>query len=230
MRTSVSKAAVIEQIGSAGIVAVIRLKDPTRLRAVVDAIADGGVRALEVTMTVPGAVDLIRELAPEMPPGFLLGAGTVLDPATATQVIDAGAQFVVSPVFRRAVIDGCHKRGVAALPGCFTPTEILDAWDAGADVVKVFPATALGPQFFKDIHGPLPHVRLMPTGGVTLDNAGDWIRAGAYAVGVGTALLDAKAIAAGDFAVLRANAERIVANVRRAQVAVAEAAASPARR
>ena len=103
------------------------------------------------------------------------------------------------------------------LPGCFTPTEILEAWDAGADIVKVFPATALGPGFIKDVRAPLPQVRLMPTGGVTLDNAGDWIEAGAVAVGVGTALLDAKAIAAGDYATLRANAERIVANVRAAR-------------
>ena len=105
------------------------------------------------------------------------------------------------------------------LPGCFTPTEILEAWDAGADIVKVFPATALGPGFIKDVRAPLPHVKLMPTGGVTLDNAGEWIKAGAVAVGVGTALLDAKAIAAGDYATLRANAERIVANVRTARTA-----------
>ena len=103
------------------------------------------------------------------------------------------------------------------MPGCFSATEILDAWEAGADIVKVFPATALGPGYIKDIRGPLPHVKLMPTGGVTLDNAGDWIRAGAVAVGVGTALTDAKAIAAGDYATLRRNAERIVSNVRAAQ-------------
>jgi 2-dehydro-3-deoxyphosphogluconate aldolase/(4S)-4-hydroxy-2-oxoglutarate aldolase len=103
------------------------------------------------------------------------------------------------------------------MPGCFTPTEILDAWDAGADIVKVFPATALGPTFLKDVRGPLPQVKLMPTGGVTLDNAGDWIRAGAVAVGVGTALLDTAAIAAGNYAVLRANAARIVASVRAAR-------------
>jgi 2-dehydro-3-deoxyphosphogluconate aldolase/(4S)-4-hydroxy-2-oxoglutarate aldolase len=108
---------------------------------------------------------------------------------------------------------------VPVLPGCFTPTEILDAWDAGADIVKVFPATALGPGFIKDVRAPLPQVKLMPTGGVTLDNAGEWIKAGAVAVGVGTALLDAKAIAAGDYATLRANAERIVANVRAARAA-----------
>ena len=208
---------IVTAIEEAGVVAVIRLKEPDKLRAVVEAIGQGGIRAIEVTMTVPGAVELIRQLAPTMPPGFILGAGTVLDPETAQQVIDAGAQFVVSPVFRRGVIDACHERDVAAMPGCFTPTEILDAWDAGADVVKVFPATSLGPNFFKDVRGPLPHVKLMPTGGVSLDNAGDWIRAGAVAVGVGTALLDSKAIASGDYAVLRANAERIVGSVRAAR-------------
>ena len=217
INTPASRAHVVEQIGEAGVVAVIRLKDPDRLRAVVDAIADGGVRALEVTMTVPGAVELIRQLSAAMPAGFLLGAGTVVDADTAARVIDAGAQFVVSPVFRPAVIEACHERSVPAMPGCFTPTEILDAWEAGADVVKVFPATALGPGYLKDVRGPLPDVKLMPTGGVTLDNAGDWIRAGAVAVGVGTALLDARAIAAGEYSVLRANAERIVANVRAAR-------------
>ena len=217
MTTTHTREAIVQQIEEAGVVAVIRLKEPDRLRAVMEAIAEGGVRALEVTMTVPGAVELIRQFASTLPPGFLLGAGTVLDAATARRVVDAGAQFVVSPVFRRETIDACGERGVPAIPGCFTPTEILNAWDAGADIVKVFPATALGPTFFKDLRGPLPHVKLMPTGGVTLDNAGDWIRAGAAAVGVGTALLDAKAIASGDYAVLRQNAERIVCNVRAAR-------------
>ena len=212
-----TRQSVVAQVEQAGIVAIIRMKEPEKVRAVVDAIAEGGVRALEVTMTVPGAVALIADLAPRMPAGFLLGAGTVLDADTVGKVVDAGAQFVVSPVFRREVLAACHARGVAAMPGCFTPTEILDAWDAGADVVKVFPATALGPGFFKDVRAPLPQVKLMPTGGVTVENAGDWIRAGAVAVGVGTALLDARAIAAADYRALRANAERIVANVRAAK-------------
>jgi 2-dehydro-3-deoxyphosphogluconate aldolase / (4S)-4-hydroxy-2-oxoglutarate aldolase len=207
----------VAQIERAGIVAVIRIKEPEKLRAVVDAIAEGGITALEVTMTVPGAVELIRQLAPTLPGGFVFGAGTVVDAETVHRVVDAGAQFIVSPVFRRAVIDASRARHVASMPGCFTPTEILDAWDAGADVVKVFPATTLGPGYLKDIHGPLPHVKLMPTGGVTIDNAGDWIRAGAVAVGVGTSLLDAKAIAAGDFTALRTRAERIVGHVRAAQ-------------
>ena len=186
-------AGIVGALERAGIVAVIRMKDPARLRAVVDAIAEGGVRAREITMSVPGAVELIREIAPTLPPGFVFGAGTVLDADTVARVVDAGAQFVVSPVFRREVIDACRARDVAALPGCFTPTEILDAWDAGADIVKVFPATALGPSYLKDVRAPLPQVKLMPTGGVTVENAGDWIRAGAVAVGVGSNLLDAKA-------------------------------------
>jgi len=214
---STTREAVTAAIERGGVVAVIRMKDPDKVQAVVDAIAQGGVRAIEVTMTVPGAIGLIAGLAPRMPEGFLLGAGTVLDPDTASNVIDAGAQFIVSPVFRRSVIDACHNRGVPVTPGCLTPTEILDAWDAGADIVKVFPATAFGPGYIKDIRAPLPHVKLMPTGGVTVDNAGEWIAAGAVAVGVGSALLDAKAIQAGDYGVLRSKAERIVANVRAAR-------------
>jgi 2-dehydro-3-deoxyphosphogluconate aldolase/(4S)-4-hydroxy-2-oxoglutarate aldolase len=208
-----SRSEVTAAIQRLGVVAIIRMKDPTQLRRVVDAIAEGGVRAIEVTMTVPGAVELIGTLARSLPPEILLGAGTVTDAATARAVIEAGARYVVSPVFRREVIAACHERGVAAAPGCFTPTEILDAHDAGADVVKVFPATALGPQFIKDVRAPLPQLRLMPTGGVSLDNAGDWIRAGAVAVGVGSALVDTKAIDEGRFDVLTSNARRIVASV-----------------
>ena len=215
--SSRAASAVVEAVERAGIVAVIRMKEPHKLRAVVDAIAEGGIRALEITMTVPGAVDLIREVAPTLPQGFILGAGTVLDAETVARVADAGARYVVSPVFRKSVIEACHARDLAAMPGCFTPTEILDAWDAGADIVKVFPATTLGPSYLKDIRAPLPHVKLMPTGGVTVENAGDWIKAGAVAVGVGSALLDAQAIASGHYHVLEEKARRIVANVRAAR-------------
>jgi 2-dehydro-3-deoxyphosphogluconate aldolase/(4S)-4-hydroxy-2-oxoglutarate aldolase len=208
-----TRADITNAIEALGVVAVIRLQDPARLRAVIDAIAAGGVRAVEVTMTVPRAVEMIRELAPTLPADIWLGAGTVLDADIAARVIDAGARFVVSPVFRRGVIQACHAREVPVMPGCFTPTEILDAWDAGADIVKVFPATALGPGYLKDVRAPLPHVKLMPTGGVTLDNAGDWIRAGAVAVGAGSALVDTAAVAAGNYQLLAANARRIVASV-----------------
>jgi len=196
--------AVTARVEALGVVAVIRMKDPARLRAVVDAMAEGGV---------PRAVEMIGELAPTLPEGFLLGAGTVIDAATAHAVIDAGASFVVSPVFRPDVIAACHERDVPVMPGCFSPTEILAAHDSGADIVKVFPATMLGPQFIRDVRAPLPQVKLMPTGGVSLDNAHDWIRAGAVAVGLGSALLDAKAIEDGRFDVITANARRVVANV-----------------
>jgi 2-dehydro-3-deoxyphosphogluconate aldolase/(4S)-4-hydroxy-2-oxoglutarate aldolase len=207
-------AAALEQ---AGVIAVIRLSSGSELRAVADALLEGGVSALEVTMTVPGAVALIGDLASSLPSSILLGAGTVLDAATARQVIDAGARFVVSPVFRRALIDVCHERDVAVLPGCYTPTEILEASEAGADLVKVFPATSLGPGFIKDLRGPLPQLKLVPTGGVTRENAGDWIRAGAAAIGAGTALVDRAAVASRQFDQISANARAFVAAVRAAR-------------
>src|SRR5918993_358936 len=134
-------ALTVQRLERAGVVAVIRLAEGAALRAVADALAEGGVRALEVTMTVPRAAALIEELAKALPDEFLVGAGTVLDANTAREVIDAGARFVVSPVFRRPVLEAVHAGDIAALPGCFTPTEIMDAWDGGADIVKVFPAT-----------------------------------------------------------------------------------------
>jgi 2-dehydro-3-deoxyphosphogluconate aldolase/(4S)-4-hydroxy-2-oxoglutarate aldolase len=212
-----SRLTVVQEIEATGVVAVIRLKEPEKLRSVVDALMEGGVRALEVTMTVPGAVGLIEGLARTMPKDFQLGAGTVLDPETARQVILAGAKFIVAPTLNLATIEMCHRYDVAALPGCFTPTEILTAWQAGADVIKVFPATALGPTFFKDMRGPLPQIKLMPTGGVTLANAGDWIKAGAMAIGVGTALVDNKAIADGNFAKIVENARTVVEAVQAAR-------------
>jgi len=214
---STGRAAAVSQIEASGVVGIIRLKDPSRLPGVVDALAEGGVTALEITMTVPGAVDLIRRTARSLPSGFLLGAGTVLDADTARQVVDAGARFLVSPVMRIGLIEAARDLDVPILPGCLSPTEILTAWEAGADIIKVFPATALGPGYLRDVHGPLPDVKLMPTGGVSVENAGDWIRAGAVAVGVGSALLDPAALAAGKYESVRERAKQIVANVNAAR-------------
>ena len=211
--TKRSRSEAVAEVEKLGVVAIIRMPDPAALRAVVDALAEGGVRALEVTMTVPRAIELIAEIAPTLPAGFLFGAGTVLDADTVHRAVGAGAQFIVSPVFRREVIKAAQEENVPVMPGCFTPTEILEAWDMGADLVKVFPATSVGPGYLKDIRGPLPQVKLMPTGGVTIDNAGEWLRAGAVAVGVGSALVDTKAIAAKQFNVIADNARRIVANI-----------------
>ena len=212
-----SRAETTARIEREGIVAVIRLEQAAVLSRVVEALVAGGVHAIEVTMTVPGAIESIRQLAASASDDVLLGAGTVLDPETARRTIDTGARFVVSPVFRPALIEACHAAGVAALPGCYSPTEILNAWDAGADIVKVFPAGGLGPAFFKDVRAPLPQVKLMPTGGVSIDNAGEWIRAGAVAIGVGSALVDSRLVAAGDFAAITGRAARIVEHVRAAR-------------
>jgi len=215
--TLAARAAVARDLEQAGVIAVIRLEHASELRPVADALLEGGIRAIEVTMTVPGAVGLIEGLAAALPSSAIVGAGTVLDAPTARQVIDAGARFVVSPVFRPLLTGLCHERGVPAMPGCFTPTEILDAWEGGADLVKVFPATSLGPGFIKDIRGPLPQLRLIPTGGVTRDNAGDWIRAGAVAIGVGSALVDRKAVAARRFDRIRDAARGFVDAVQAAR-------------
>ncbi len=215
--TTLPRSQITAAIEELGVVAIIRMQDPAAVRGVVDALAEGGVRALEVTMTVPRAIELIGEIAPTLPEGFLFGAGTVLDGDTVKRAVAAGARFIVSPVFRRDVIEAAHQEGVPVMPGCFTATEILDAWDAGADIVKVFPATSVGPSYLKDIRGPLPHVKLMPTGGVSIDNVGEWLNAGAVAVGVGSALLDGKAIAAKQFGPITENARRMVANVRAAR-------------
>ena len=186
---------------------------------VVGALARGGVRTLEITMTVPGAVEVIRDVAKAVPPGVVLGAGTVLDADAARRVIDAGARFVVAPVFDLDTVRVCHERDVPVMPGCYTPTEMLQAWRAGADLIKVFPATSLGPGYLKDIAAPLPQLKLVPTGGVTPENAGTWIKAGAVALGLGSALVDHAAVAAGDFGRIEALARLAISNVAAARAA-----------
>jgi len=192
------------------VIAVIRMTDPRQLGQVVEAIRAGGVKAVEITMTVPGAAAVIRDLVRTKPADGLVGAGTVLDAAAAETVLDAGAEFIVSPVTDFNVVRLCRARRVLVVPGAYTPTEILAAWKVGADIVKVFPATSLGPKFFRDLKGPLPDIRLMPTGGVSLENAKDFIAHGACAVAVGTALLDKKLIEAGDWEGLTRKARDLV--------------------
>jgi 2-dehydro-3-deoxyphosphogluconate aldolase/(4S)-4-hydroxy-2-oxoglutarate aldolase len=163
------------------------------------ALHEGGVSAIEVTMTVPGALDAIEQLAREMGDELLVGVGSVLAADTARRAVEAGARFVVSPVFVAEVVAESHRQGAAALPGAFTPTEILRAHQAGADLVKVFPSESLGPSFIRGVRAPMPFLKLVPTGGVTPENAGQWIRAGATAVGLGSALVDPVLVAKGDF-------------------------------
>jgi 2-dehydro-3-deoxyphosphogluconate aldolase / (4S)-4-hydroxy-2-oxoglutarate aldolase len=206
----------IQKIYDLGVIAVIRLQDANKLAKVVEAIRLGGVKAIEITMTVPNAVTMIRSLASSIPSDVLLGAGTVTNPKTAEAVIAAGAQFVVSPILNLDMIKACNAADIAVMPGCYTPTEIFAAWNAGADVIKLFPATALGPKYLKDIAGPFPHIKMMPTGGVTLDNVGEWIAAGAVAVGIGSDLLDKKAIDQENYALLTERAVRLSSNFKAA--------------
>lgn len=216
MTAVMSRSDVVSRIERVGVVAVVRLSDAGVGVEVARALLAGGIEAIEITMTVPRAPELIAELSQALPDA-LIGAGTVVDAATARTVINAGARFVVSPVFRAPIVEACHERDVACCPGCFSPTEILAAWDLGADLVKVFPATALGPAYFKDLRGPFPSIKLMPTGGVSVDNAADWIRAGASAVGVGGALVDAAAVKLRQFDAITRKAAAFTAAVRGAR-------------
>ncbi|MEL6771478.1 MAG: mannonate dehydratase [Bacteroidota bacterium] len=216
-QASSPRSAIVDRIRQEGAVAVVRTDDPDRLIEVAQALCVGGVVCFEITMTVPNAIEGIQLVAQEMRDSVLIGAGSVLTAKQTHAAVEAGACYVVSPVFKREVVAAAHANGAAAMPGCFTPSEIQAAHDAGADVVKVFPAGVLGMSFFKGVLAPLPHLKLMPTGGVSLTNAGDWLRAGAVAVGVGSALVDKQAIAAGDWQTLTDNARTLMTHVRAAQ-------------
>lgn len=214
MSTSVENLASIK---ACGVVAVLRADSPDALVQVAQAIGRGGIGAVEITMTTPGALDVIGECANRLGDEILLGAGTVLDPETARAAILAGAEYIVTPALNPDVITLCRRYDKVIIPGALTPTEILTAWECGADIVKVFPATAVGPRYFKDVKAPLPQIDLMPTGGVDLDNAGDFIRAGACAVAVGGNLVDKAAVAAGEWHVLTDTARKYVDTVRNAR-------------
>jgi len=209
------KSAVLAELKNIGLVPVLRADSPAQALALADAIAAGGVTVLEVTMTVPGAIHVMRTLA-ESRPDILIGAGTVLDPETARMCILEGAQFIVSPALKISTIEICHRYGIAVLPGALTPTEVVTAWEAGADVVKVFPASALGgAKYLKALKAPLPQVELIPTGGVSLATATEFLEAGAFALGVGADLVNPKAIAEGRPESITENAVKYLALVRK---------------
>jgi len=208
----------LDPLLQSGVIAVVRLTEAVRLGPAARALAAGGVGAVEVTLTTPGAIDAIADLATDQKlAGCVIGAGTVLDESAARYVIDAGARFVVSPALDPSVIRACRDRAVPCMPGAFTPTELLEAWRAGAPVVKLFPASAVGPAYIRDVLAPLPFLRLVPSGGVSLENAGDWIRAGAAAVSVGSALASAALLAEGSAAELTARARSFVERVAEAR-------------
>lgn len=199
-----------------GLIAILRAPDASRLGAVADALIEAGITSLELTMTTRGALAAVRELAARLPAGVVLGAGTVNDVATADAVVEAGARYIVSPGVSLDVIARARELGVHALPGAATATEVLSAWNAGAAAVKLFPAAAFGPEYLRHLSAPLPDVVFVPTGGVGPDNAGDYIRAGAVAVGVGSPLLG-DAATGGDIGALADRARRMLAAVAEAR-------------
>jgi len=190
-----NKTEVLQRIRATGLIPVVRAESADLAMRAVEAIKAGGVDVLEVTMTVPGAIDVIAKLAATFGAEVVIGAGTVLDPDTANKCVQAGAQFIVSPALNEETISFCRRNEVGVFPGALTPTEVVRAWNAGADAVKVFPAGAVGgASYLKALKAPLPQIELVPTGGVSLKTAADFIKAGAMALGVGADLVDTKAL------------------------------------
>ena len=200
-----------------GVIAVVRLDDLSKAVPLTEALVAGGVRAVEFTFTNPTAGEAIAAASAALGSRALIGAGSVLDAETARVAILAGARFVVTPTVSASTIELCNRYGVATTIGALTPTEILTAWQAGATYVKVFPANLGGPRYLRDVLGPLPQLKLIPTGGVDVDNAGEFIRAGAVAVALGSNLVDARSVATEDWETITARAQAIVDAVARAR-------------
>jgi 2-dehydro-3-deoxyphosphogluconate aldolase / (4S)-4-hydroxy-2-oxoglutarate aldolase len=210
-----TKEEVLQRIHEIGLVPVLRARSAEEAILLANAIAAGGVPVLEVTMTVPDAIEVIRRVVEHSENRILVGAGTVMDPETARACMLAGAQFIVSPSLNLKTIEMCRRHNIAVFPGALTPTEIVTAWEAGADAVKVFPCSAVGgPKYLKALKAPLPHIKLIPTGGVSLETAAEFLAAGAFALGVGGDLVDREAIEKGDTGTITRNAEKYMEIVR----------------
>lgn len=209
---------VVDALIERGAVAVLRLSSAALARDAILALADGGVTAIEVTLTTPDALSLISSIRKERE-SLLVGAGSVLSAEQARHAVEAGARYLVSPVFDPDVLATAHTYDVPAMPGAYTPTEMLTAYKAGADLVKVFPADTLGPSYIKGVLSPMPFLELMPTGGVTPDNVATWLQSGAVAVGLGGALVDAASVAARDWTTLTQRARTVTTQVEQARAA-----------
>jgi 2-dehydro-3-deoxyphosphogluconate aldolase/(4S)-4-hydroxy-2-oxoglutarate aldolase len=205
---AISSSDALNFIQEKGVVAIMRANSSDQLLAAADAVKAGGVNAIEVTMTTPGAIDVIKQATARYGDDVLFGVGSVLDPETARAAILAGAQFVVCPTLNLETIEICKRYSVPVVPGAFTATEVITAWAAGADMVKIFPASIGGPSLIKALKGPLPQVKLVPVGGVNLDTTADFIRAGASVVGVGGSLVNQKLLDSKEFDTVSENARR----------------------
>jgi len=212
-----SREEILQNIMESVAVAVLRLNDGSKFEKVAEALYNGGVKSIELTMTTPCALKILANATKNFDGEMLFGMGSVLNKQMALDAINAGASYIVSPVYKKEIIDVTHRFNLPVMPGAFSPSEILDAFEYGADIVKVFPADVLGMEFFKGIKAPMPHLKLMPTGGVNLTNAGEWLKAGACAVGIGTALLNKKAIEENRFEVLTENAKILMKGIEKAR-------------
>jgi 2-dehydro-3-deoxyphosphogluconate aldolase/(4S)-4-hydroxy-2-oxoglutarate aldolase len=211
-----NKQEILSKIRQGGLVAVVRAENPEKAFMIVDACIEGGVAAIEITYTVPGATEIIKELRQKYISGqIIIGAGTVLDTETARTAILAGAQYIVSPYLNIEVVKLCSRYQIACMPGAMTIREVADCMEAGADIVKVFPGEILGPTFIKAVKGPMPYAIMMPTGGVTLENVGEWIKAGAVAVGVGGNLT--AGAKKGDYNSITQTAKQFIQNINNAR-------------
>lgn len=210
----------LQRLVDSGVVAVMRGADADTILEVATALKDGGVTAFEITADNPDAMELIDEVSASFDESeAIVGAGTVLDSGTARAAITSGAEFVVGPTFDAGVVETCNRYGVPVAPGVLTPTEALTAYEAGADIAKVFPASSMGPDHLSSIAGPLPQIPLMPTGGIDVGNVGEYIRAGAAVVGAGSALMDDDAVAAGDFESITGTAREFTRTIEDARAA-----------
>jgi 2-dehydro-3-deoxyphosphogluconate aldolase / (4S)-4-hydroxy-2-oxoglutarate aldolase len=207
---------ILNRLVTGKVVAVVRLDSGDQLIKVAEALKAGGISAIEFTVPTPNSLEMIKQAASHFGDEVLMGAGTVLDPETARAAILSGAQFIVTPAFNSKTIELCRRYGKPIIPGALTPTEILTAWEAGADMVKVFPADAMGPGYIKAVLAPLPQIRLVPTGGVSAENAAAFLKAGATALGVGGNLVNKQAVARGDWAAITAEAQKLVLAVHQA--------------
>ena len=212
---TLSKSEKLDLVRQTKIIAIMRAKQSSQMLQAAEAIQAGGVRVIEVTMTTPGALELITEATQQFGDAVLFGAGSVLDAETARLAILAGAGFIVAPTLSLPVIQMCNRYSIPVMPGCYTPTECLAAWEAGADMIKLFPADVGGPDFVKAILAPMPQLEIVPVGGVTVDNVDEFIKKGATAVGVGSSLINQTLVEQGDFAELTRRARAFMTAVER---------------
>ncbi len=208
---------ILGKIFDVGAVAVVRLDNDKNAIQVADALKEGGIPIVEITVTTPNALKIIKDLSAEFGDSLIVGVGSVLNEQMAEEAINAGAKYLVSPVMKPELINIAHENGIPAMIGAFTPTEIQTAFEKDADIVKVFPADVLGVNYFKSLLAPMPHLKLMPTGGVNLDNPGEWLSAGACAVGIGSALVNKNAVAEGKFEIIKTSAQKVIESIKKAR-------------